>query len=291
MPASKPPRPKGGGELVFIIAAALALCACGSPAPIPTRAPGPTGGHLVLIGGGKKPARVMKRFVDLGGGGDGRFVVLPLASGDSRDTGAYYVDLLRRHGARRVRVVHIDDRRDAHRAIYADAIRGATGVFFTGGDQRRIASRIVGTPVHAALRDMHRRGGVVGGTSAGTACQTDVMLTGDGDPRRQVRGNVGVARGLGLWPGVVVDQHFSQRRRQRRLLSVVLEHPDQVGVGIDEATAAVVAPDGSVRAVGEGTITIYDARRARIHTAATGVMRADGVTTQTLREKDGAYAP
>jgi cyanophycinase-like exopeptidase len=46
--------------------------------------------------------------------------------------------------------------------------------------------------------------------------------------------------GFGLLPGVVVDQHFTNRHRMPRLLGVLEKHPDYVGLGIDESTAAVV---------------------------------------------------
>ena len=48
------------------------------------------------------------------------------------------------------------------------------------------------------------------------------------------------AAGLGLLPDVVVDQHFAQRNRYARLLSVVARSPRLLGIGVDEDTAAVV---------------------------------------------------
>ena len=149
-------------------------------------------------------------------------------------------------------VIQIDDRRDAVRAGYAQAIDGATGVFFGGGDQSRIASRIVDTPVLDAVRALKARGGVVGGTSAGTACQSAVMLTGDGDEGRVRAGNIAVTRGIGLFEGVIVDSHFVARRRYVRLQAAVLITPRSLGVGVDEATAAWVKPDGTFEVVGRG---------------------------------------
>ena len=69
---------------------------------------------------------------------------------------------------------------------------------------------------------------------------------------------------MGFFQGVIVDQHFVARRRQNRLLSVILEHPDLVGVGVDEETAVWVRPDGSFEVLGRGTVTVVDATGATV---------------------------
>jgi cyanophycinase len=273
---------------VAALAAMLIGCA-GADLTEPLRPDGAApggGGHLVLIGGGAKPAEAMARFVAVAGGPDARIVVLPMASGDSRDTGAYYVELFAEHGATEVQVIHIDDRRDALRRVHVDAVAAADGVWFSGGDQNRIAARVVDTPLHEALRQVLRRGGAIGGTSAGTACQSEVMLTGAGDFSEVRRGAVETTRGLGLWEGVIVDQHFLARQRQARLLSVVLEHPRELGVGIDEGTAAWVRPDGSMQVLGASQIILYDARRATIVDEPDGRMRAEGLREHALSPGD-----
>jgi cyanophycinase len=227
---------------------------------------------VLLVGGGEKPAEVMRLFVKLAGGPRAPIVVLPLASGDSRDAGGYYVDLFEEHGARNVKVIHVDDRRDALRRSHADAVRAAGGVWFGGGDQKIIVSRLVGTPLLEALHQMKKRGGVVGGTSAGTACQSETVITGGsgdhtsdaGDLTVLRAGNIAVGAGLGILRGVIVDQHFVARRRNNRLLSAVLEHPRQVGVGIDEGTAVWFRPDGTLEVLGKGWVLVYDARQARV---------------------------
>ena len=78
------------------------------------------------------------------------------------------------------------------------------------------------------------------------------------------RDNVVTQSGFALIRGVIVDQHFVRRRRNNRLLSLVLEHPQMVGVGIDEATAVEVEPDGTWRILGESVAVVFDARRAAI---------------------------
>ena len=95
---------------------------------------------------------------------------------------------------------------------------------------------------------MHR-GGVVGGTSAGSAIASRVMISGgQKEPR--------LANGLDLLPNSIIDQHFSQRLRFERLASAVGSHPERVGIGIDESTGLLV---GKKRAhvVGDGAVYVY----------------------------------
>jgi cyanophycinase len=268
-------------ERAALLLAALAASACAHE-PVHEEPSIADRGNLVLVGGGAKPPEAMRLFATLAGGAGARIVVLPLASGDSREAGADYVVLFGSLGVTDVRVIQIDDRRDALRPEYARVIREATGVFFSGGDQSRIAARIVDTPILDAVREVKARGGVVGGTSAGTACQSAVMLVGAGDERVMRPGNIAVTRGTGLFEGVVVDSHFSQRRRFTRLKSVVLEHPSLVGVGVDEATAAWVKPDGTLEVVGRNHVTIYDATAASISRSDEGDFLAPGLKELTL---------
>lgn len=272
-------------RLALLIGSCLAIAACasGTVAKHPMAAGGPQGGNLVLIGGGKKPADVMALFVKLSAAHGPFIVVLPLASGDPEAAGADYVDLFSEHGASDVRVLHIRDRRDAHRQAYVDAVRGAGGVFFTGGDQKRIGAWLIDTPVMDAIREMKKAGGVVGGTSAGTACQSAVMLTGDAGDESVVRaGNIPTAKGTGLFEGVIVDQHFVARSRHNRLITAILEHPGNIGVGIDEGTAVWVSPDSTFRVLGESAVFVYDPTSAKISMDATGRMSVSGMRTDVL---------
>lgn len=261
--------------------AMFAACAGANEAPRTPRG-APRAGHLVLVGGGRKPADAMRTFVRLAGGPDARIVVLPLASGDSREAGEEYEQSFRALGAREVRTVHVDDRRDALREPYVELVRAATGVFFSGGDQSRIAARLVDTPMLVALREMKARGGVVGGTSAGTACQSEVMLVGAGDERALREHNIAVTRGIGLVDFAIMDTHFVARRRQTRLVSAVLEHPALLGIGVDEGTAAWFRPDGTMQVLGASSVLVYDAAHASITRGDDGTLGVSGMREHAL---------
>jgi cyanophycinase len=247
-------------------------------------------GHLVLNGGGRKPADVMVRFVELAGGPDADIVVFPTAS-EKDDTGEVYLELFRDNlGCSGVWIADVRDRDDALDENLADRVAAADGIWFSGGDQRRITDAFRDTPLGEAVTTVYRGGGVVGGTSAGTACQSALMITGDGDFSVLTADNVELWPGLGLFGGVIVDQHFVARSRHNRLISVVLEHPELLGVGVDEATAVWVRPDGSFKVLGDGWVVVYDAHgadvRRRPRETGSDALGAHGMTLHVLLPGD-----
>ncbi|MBK6406512.1 MAG: Type 1 glutamine amidotransferase-like domain-containing protein [Holophagales bacterium] len=135
----------------FRLLLSLALLAA---LPIPTIALGGDAqakGHLVLIGGGEKPPEVMRKFVELAGGKDAPIVMIPTASSEP-DAASYYEKLFREeHGCTNAVSLDIRKKADAQRADWTDLARKARGIFFGGGDQIRITSALLGTPVGDAI--------------------------------------------------------------------------------------------------------------------------------------------
>ncbi len=248
--------------LLAALGAAFALASAaraGAPAP-----PRP-GGPLVLVGGGEKPHDAMRKFIELAGGKDAPIVAIPTASSEP-DAASYYEKLFREtYGCTRMRALDVKTREDASRADWAEVAKSARGIFFGGGDQVRITKALLGTPVGDAIRDAFASGAVVGGTSAGLACQSKLMITGEGDFTVVRAKSVEVLEGLGFVPaGVIVDQHFLKRQRENRLLSVVLERPELLGVGVDEDTAIWVRTDGTFQVLGKSAVMVLDASGAAV---------------------------
>jgi cyanophycinase len=166
--------------------------------------------------------------------------VIPTASEDA-DAGPAtldeFVEPWRKQGVISVKLLHTRSRATADEPDFCRSIDDATGVWFSGGDQSRITEAYRETKVEQALRRMLRRGGVIGGTSAGAAIMSKVMITGGGEKAT-------VGTGLGFLPGAVVDQHALKRSRVNRLLGGLDDHPELIGIAIDESTALVVQPDG-----------------------------------------------
>ncbi len=240
-------------------------------------------GHLVLVGGGAKTGREVELFIKLAQGDKKQIIVFPLASGNSKETGEEDMDMFVKAGAKDVRVMEIIDRNDAVKIQNIEAVLNCGGVWFSGGDQNRITEKILGTPLLEAVKLMKAKGGVVGGTSAGTACQSDPMLTGGGDMESIKKGGVVLAKGLGLIKEVIVDQHFIKRQRQNRLFTAVIENPSKLGIGIDENTTVWIKPDKSAEIMGEGSVMIIDARKAGI-TCNGDKLNASGIRVDVLTD-------
>ncbi|GJG87059.1 hypothetical protein tb265_22400 [Gemmatimonadetes bacterium T265] len=229
----------------------------------PSFQPAAARGWLVPIGGGLADPAIFERFVALCGGPGARIVVVPVASSLPR-TGHEYADALRRHGASDVAVLDVRTRIDSENPDALAALGRADGVFFTGGDQVRLAEVLGGTPIARVLRRRWAEDELpVAGTSAGASYLSERMIARGWSGPRPRPGMVTLITGLGLATDLVIDQHFRERRRQGRLLTAVSLEPDCAGVGVDENTAAFIAPDGEATVVGAGGITVIDAYNAR----------------------------
>jgi cyanophycinase len=249
----------------FAILAGIAVVLAGAPVSAASAAdsvPQPKG-HLVLNGGGGESDPFWPRIFELAGGKDAAIVILPTAS-ERAETGQEYVDELKAIGATGMKSIELRTRDDASKPEFLSAIAAAKVIFFTGGDQSKITAAILGTPAEAAIRKVYDDGGVLAGSSAGLACMSRVMLTGEGDFTVVRGGNVEVKEGLGYVTEAILDQHFVARQRQNRLISVVLEHPELPGIGVDEKTAIWIRPDRTFEVLGEGWVMIFDARKAAV---------------------------
>jgi cyanophycinase len=218
-------------------------------------------GPLVAIGGAedkRNERAILGEFVRLSGGAEARILVVPVASRTPLQTAGKYVDAFTVLGADEVEVLDIGSRDDANSPAVLEAIDDATGVFFTGGDQMRVTSMLGGTQMDRALHRRLRGGMTLGGTSAGAAMMSSTMIVG-GIPQSTLRvGMVRLGPGMEFLRGIIIDQHFEERGRLRRLLSAVAQYPHELGVGIDEDTAIVVR-GSEATVVGSGSVTIVDA--------------------------------
>jgi cyanophycinase len=191
-------------------------------------------GSLVIVGGGILPDTVRERFLELAGGKNGRLVVIPTASELADQTRIFRsYNYWKGQGLASVSMLHTLDPKEANDPTFVKPLVEATAAWLGGGDQSRLARAYRGTAVERELRRLLTRGGVIGGTSAGASVMSSVMITG-GNPQARV------GTGFGLLPDVVIDQHFENRNRQKRLLGVLAQYPNCLGLGIDEQTAVVL---------------------------------------------------
>lgn len=251
-------KPGMRNDLVMLRRAAMERSRGDFP-PVVLPSPNVPSGALLIVGGGEMPEDVMSKFIELAGGLDAPIIVLPIAAEDdlpadeSRDTRVW-----KRVGAKNVRSLRARERAEVESPEFAAAIEGAKAVWFNGGRQWRFVDAYMGTKAEALFRGVLARGGVIGGSSAGASIQGQYM------PRGSALGNTdmmaeGYERGLGFLPGVAVDQHFTQRKRQGDMSALMRRYPQILGIGLDEGTAIVVQ-GSSAQVIGRGGAHFYDYR-------------------------------
>jgi cyanophycinase len=218
-------------------------------------------GSLFAIGGAEAKLRrrsVLRTFVAESGGPDARIAVIPSASSLGPEVVEVYQAVFTSLGAAEVFALRPESRREAAEPALAARLASATGVFMTGGNQLKLSAYITGTAFGEAIHAAHRRGATVGGTSAGASILADHMIAfgaGGSTPKQRMSQ---LSVGLGLVTGVVIDQHFDQRNRYGRLMSLVAQSPSLLGIGIDEDTAAIIHDDHLLEVIGRGAVTVVD---------------------------------
>jgi len=234
-------------------------------------------GAIVAVGGGGTTDAIVARTLELAGGKNAVVAVLPQSSAVA-NAGDSSVKMWLDAGAKQARKVDFAD------PGAKGALEASTLIWMPGGDQNRLMKAIDGTGLDEVIRARYRAGAVVGGTSAGAAVLSKLMITGDADLAALTAGKTSLAKGLGVWDAGIFDQHFLKRQRNNRLLSAVLDNPGTIGVGIDEATAAIVR-NGQIEVVGRSAVVVFDSRKAKVEkTEAGGVVGGTGVITSVLRQ-------
>jgi cyanophycinase len=246
---------------------------------------------LLAIGGAEdKVGRrsVLSAFTSLAGGRDAVIAVVPTASSLGPEVLEVYEAIFRKLGAKDVVAARPQSRPEADDPATVALLDSATGIFMTGGNQLKLSAVVNGTAFGDAIRAAHRRGVPVGGTSAGASILSSHMVAfgpGGHTPKQRM---TQLAAGLGLVRDVVIDQHFGQRNRYGRLLMLVAQSPQLLGIGVDEDTGAVITvEDGHevLRVVGRGAVTVLDARNvvSNAHQARrTAPLLASGVVLHAL---------
>ncbi|HJV47997.1 MAG TPA: cyanophycinase [Geothrix sp.] len=238
--------------LCFLVLASLGLNAA-NPAPK---------GTLVIVGGGGMPQEILDAFLQASGGRGGVVGIIPTSTSDPEGALKEWKEDLAKAGLACV-PLDVRTREDASRKDLLDQAARCTGFWFSGGDQNLVGDKIVGTPLQRVVLSRYAQGAAIGGTSAGAAIMSKVMLTGEDRNGQESLSEFGpgayrTREGMGFLPeGVVVDQHFLRRGRENRLFSVLMALPDHLGLGIDEATALVVK-GGRATVLGQRSVMVFD---------------------------------
>lgn len=222
-----------------------------------------TKGKLVIVGGAQT-TEIVKKYVELAGGTDARIIVIPNAGSEPVRWSKVQVEEFEEFGAKSDYLLFTretaDDEANLKKMDWANA------VFFLGGDQSDLARDMLGTKLLTKVFDIYNNGGTVGGSSAGAAIMSEVMITGNELVNKDStvsfvtieKGNVEVKTGFGFLKNAIVDQHFLKRKRHNRTIASLIEHPKLFGIAIDESTAIIVFPDETFEVLGSYQVLVYD---------------------------------
>ncbi len=219
--------------------------------------------------GAKNDEGILKRFVELAGGKDAKIVLVPTASQSPGEMSETYIKAFNTLGAKSVDALDIEEREDANSDANVQLLEQASGIFITGGAQARLVALLAGTLCMECIRTRNAEGIVVGGTSAGASIVASHLMSGEsnidgstGDAAAR-KGMVELVAGFGLLQDIIIDQHFSERGRMGRLLSVYAANPGLLSIGLDEDTAVVIDREGMLEVLGSGMVTLVDGRNAQ----------------------------
>lgn len=218
-------------------------------------------GSLIIIGGHEDKENdmtILKEVARPLSESRRKLLIVTVATHLPREVARDYMKVFKKLGVKNIDVLDIRTRADAYSQDNIEKLKDASAVFFTGGDQLRITSQMGGSPVSLGIRELFKDGGTVVGTSAGAAAMPGTMLfAGPGDESHEISA-LGMAPGLGLIEGVVIDSHFAERGRMGRLLGAVAQNPRNLGIGIDEDTAILVRDTDTLDVLGSGAVYIVD---------------------------------
>lgn len=221
-------------------------------------------GTLFIIGGGPRPADMIKRIAKESGLDKGGYaVILPMSSIEPDTSIFYTTKSFSEIGLTNIYGLEFEKGEKPNKAKI-DSILNAKLVYISGGDQSRFMDIVGGTEVEKAIHDAYANGSMVAGTSAGAAVMSKVMITGNelkhpdyADTFQNIEAdNIETSTGLGMLQNTIIDQHFVKRSRQNRLISAVIEFPEKLCVGIDESTAIFIK-NGKAEVVGLSQVSVF----------------------------------
>jgi cyanophycinase len=230
---------------------------------------GPPKGTLVIVGGGATEGTgIMEKFVEIAGGVDKKFVIVPTAGGNRNAAGAVqpYVESevvasWVKRGIKNVRMLHTHDPKVADTDAFASILRDADAVWFNGGRQWNIVDSYAGTLTYREFHNVLARGGVIGGSSAGATIQGEYLVRGDtSGPNVMMTNEANHQRGFEFLRKTAIDQHINARNRWDDLIPVITKMPHLLGLGLSEGTAIVVTGD-RFEVMGKWKVTVHDNTR------------------------------
>lgn len=220
-------------------------------------------GKLFIIGGGDRSDSLLTHLLSISELNNKDYIViLPMSSEEPDSSYIYINNQLKKLISNPVVMLNFD-KTTALNQKWTDSLQKAKLIFITGGDQTRFMNIVNNTPIKTAIQYAYQNGSTIGGTSAGAAVMCEHMITGNQKLNKEYSGtfdnikydNLETSEGLGLVKNVIIDQHFLKRSRYNRLLSALVEFPNEIGIGIDESTAIIVR-NNEIEVTGESEVIV-----------------------------------
>ena len=232
---------------------------------------GPPKGTLVIVGGGNtNDTGIMEKFIELGGGPNGKFIIVPTAGGNmtqEKSPRLYKEEEViqgwLKRGLKNVKMLHTHDPKVADTEEFVKDLRQATAVWFNGGRQWNIVDSYAGTLTYKEFHKVLERGGVIGGSSAGATIQGEYLVRGDtSGPNVMMTAEPNHQKAFEFLRKSAIDQHINARNRWDDLIPVIKKWPNLLGIGLSEGTAIIVRGD-SFEVMGKWKVAIHDSTALR----------------------------
>ena len=230
---------------------------------------GPAKGTLVIVGGGStENTGIIEKFIQIAGGPDAKFVIVPTAGGNKTQDGqirAYKEEEViaswKRRGLKNVTMLHTHDPKVADTEEFVKHLREANAVWFNGGRQWNIVDSYAGTLTYKEFHKVLERGGVIGGSSAGATIQGEYLVRGAvAGPDIMMTPEPEHQNAFGFLRKTAIDQHINTRNRWDDLIPVIKKFPNLLGIGLSEGTAIIVTGD-QFQVMGAWKVAVHDNTR------------------------------
>ncbi len=229
---------------------------------------GPAKGALVIAGGALRDPAIYERFIELAGGPEADFIIVPTAGGNrTRDGEIRVFDEERiiapwlERGLKNVKMLHTHDPKIADTEEFVKDLGEADAVWFNGGRQWNIVDSYANTQTYDEFHKVLERGGVIGGSSAGATIQGDYLVRGAVEGSRIVMApEPEHQKAFCFLRRTAIDQHINTRNRWDDLIPVIVKFPELLGIGISENTAIIVQGD-TFEVMGKWMVAVHDNTR------------------------------
>ncbi len=186
--------------------------------------------------------------------------IIASASSKWQEMEELYISSFKRVGFTHVGYIKVEDEDDARNPVSINRINESHAVFFTGGEQTKLISRLAETELLAAIKTKYYtdKDFIVAGTSAGAMVMPEIIITGGLIRAALYKGEIKINKGFGLIKEIIVDTHFIKRGRFARLAHAVTLNPSCLGIGLEEDTALIISEGNRAHCIGSGMVVLID---------------------------------